>query len=248
MTYRGKVVVVIGAGEGLGGIIARQYAAQGAKLVVVDINENLARETVEDICERKGCGIFLQADVGSVLEVRKLMRQIVEYYGRIDILINCIGPEVINHVDCLSQSEGADLEHYYLKSVLACSKEAIKIMKKTKTGAIVHVITPRLRFVQGTNVSFQRVRKMIVNMVYHLAISTKMSDVKINCISSKCVENHQYERLSSSVKNTGGLCKNVREDIALACLSVTRDTTEYLNGTNIEIDRKFIRKMVYMNK
>lgn len=93
---KGKRAVVTGAGQGIGRETALVLAQEGAVVCVSDINDSRGKETVEEICERGGTGIYIHADVGVPEEIKHLFRTAAERLGSVDILINnaAISPKV----------------------------------------------------------------------------------------------------------------------------------------------------------
>ena len=93
---KGKRSVVTGTGQGIGRETALVLAQEGAVVCVSDINDSRGKETVEEICERGGTGIYIHADVGVPEEIKHLFRTAAERLGSVDILINnaAISPKV----------------------------------------------------------------------------------------------------------------------------------------------------------
>src|SRR5215210_4949963 len=91
MRLDGKVALVTGAGSGIGRATAELFAKEGAKVVVVDLAEDMGEQTVEAIREAGGDSIFVRADVSSADDVARMISRTVEEWGRIDILYNNAG-------------------------------------------------------------------------------------------------------------------------------------------------------------
>jgi NAD(P)-dependent dehydrogenase (short-subunit alcohol dehydrogenase family) len=89
-----KVVLVTGAGQGCGRVIAEDFAARGAAVVVNDIVDSAGKETVERITRVGGTAIYVHADVSVEQEVAALVDAAVGSFGRLDAAINNAGTEV----------------------------------------------------------------------------------------------------------------------------------------------------------
>lgn len=91
MEFTNKIVLVTGAGSGIGRVTAHAFAKEGATVVVSDINPKGGEETVAQIVEAGGEASFVKADVSKYEEVEALMKATVEKYGQLDIAINNAG-------------------------------------------------------------------------------------------------------------------------------------------------------------
>ncbi|WP_030168040.1 MULTISPECIES: SDR family oxidoreductase [Actinomycetes] len=83
-----RVAIVTGSGSGIGRDCARALAAEGAQVIVADINEEMARETVAGICADGGLADAIRVDLGDPLSIEAMVRTTVERFGRLDILHN----------------------------------------------------------------------------------------------------------------------------------------------------------------
>ena len=88
MRFKGKVAIVTGGSKGLGKIIAKQLAQEGASVVINGRDMNALEEAAREIRQESGQITAIQADVSKSGEVKSMIDKVVEDYGRIDILIN----------------------------------------------------------------------------------------------------------------------------------------------------------------
>jgi NAD(P)-dependent dehydrogenase (short-subunit alcohol dehydrogenase family) len=86
-----KVAIVTGAGSGIGRAVAVQYAVEGARVIVSDIDESGGKETVSKIHQSEGDAIFIKADTSSAKDNEALVRKTMEHFGRLDIACNNAG-------------------------------------------------------------------------------------------------------------------------------------------------------------
>ena len=92
--FNGKVVIVTGGGNGIGLVIANRFAAEGAKVVIADINDSAGKRTADKIVNSGGTALSINADVTEEDQVRTLVEKVQNHFGRIDILINNAGISV----------------------------------------------------------------------------------------------------------------------------------------------------------
>jgi len=91
MSWQDKVVIVTGGAVGIGAATAKLFAAEGAKVVIVDLEPSAAQETLRAINAADGEALFMRASVDAEKEVAEVRDAIVERFGRIDVLVNNAG-------------------------------------------------------------------------------------------------------------------------------------------------------------
>ena len=134
----GKVVLVTGAGQGCGRVIAEDFAVRGARVVVNDIADSGA-ETAERIAASGGEARFVRADVGDEGAVQALVAEAVRGFGRLDCAVNNAGAEITGLLADTDADDFATVIATNLEGVRACLKHEIRAMRATGGGAIVNM-------------------------------------------------------------------------------------------------------------
>ena len=140
----GKVAIITGSGVGLGAECGRVMAAQGAKVVIADIDEPAAQATAQAIRDSGGDALAVWVDVSSEDAVRKMVEQVIARYGRIDVLHNNAAiqtPEqrsrdrdVCNvEVDAWDRAMAVNV-----RGAMLCCKHVVPHMLKQGSGSIIH--------------------------------------------------------------------------------------------------------------
>lgn len=246
MDYKDKVVIVTGAGSGIGRAIAQSYAAQGAKVVIAEIDKKLGKETEEIILNSGGQAIFVQVDLCKEADIKKLIRKTVKEYGNIDILINNAGISKWKSLFELEVEEWDHIINTNLRSVFLCSREVARIMKENAGGSIVNIASTRAYMSEANSEAYAASKGGIVALTHALAASLSEHKIQVNCISPGWIETGDYNNLRD-VDHKQHLSARVGKpgDIAKACLYLTMEENNFINGANLVIDGGMTRKMIY---
>jgi 3-oxoacyl-[acyl-carrier protein] reductase len=135
MRLKGKVAIVTGGASGFGEGIVRRFAAEGAKVVIADLNDDAAQKIAREID-----GLAVQTDVSKAADVKALSEAAVARFGDIDILVNNAG---IGHkpqtLDTIEESVFDRIIAVNAKSVFLTAQAIVPRMKARKTGAILNI-------------------------------------------------------------------------------------------------------------
>lgn len=135
MRLQDKVAIVTGGGSGFGAGIARKFAAEGASVVVADING----EAAAGIADQLG-GMAVQADVSDADSVRAMVADVTQRFGRIDIMVNNAGvTHLPGPMEEITEDDFDRVMAVNCKSIYLIAREIVPLMKQAGTGAIVNV-------------------------------------------------------------------------------------------------------------
>src|SRR5690554_3185843 len=129
MTFDNQVAIVTGAAKGIGWGIAKVFSQKGAKVAVVDWDEENGRKTADELCAQGGEAIFVRCDVSNEEQVKAMIDTVVQTFGRLDILVNNAGVGVYKSVLDASSEDWDHCLSVNLKGVFLCCKYAIPHMQ-----------------------------------------------------------------------------------------------------------------------
>jgi len=147
-----KVVLVTGAGRGIGRAIATHCAAAGAVAVVNDINPDTAEATVKAITESGGRAVASIADVAQKMAVQTMHYEILDKFGRVDVLVNNARIEPGGSVLTLDEWNWDRVFGVNLKGPFLCMQTVARGMKEQGGGVIINLLGPQL--MDGRHVAY----------------------------------------------------------------------------------------------
>ncbi len=246
MGHTGKVVIVTGAGRGIGRCVAASYAAEGARVVIAERDRSTGEVAESSIREMGGEASFIMTDISVPDQVAAMVRATVEKYGTIDIVINNAGFGIWKSPLDLTIEEWDSVVNTNLRGAFLCAREAARFMKEHGGGSVVNIASTRAFMSEAGSEAYAASKGGVVALTHALAASLAHSSIRVNCISPGWIETGDYSALRETDHNQHFSGRVGRpEDIARACLFLTGDGNEFINGENIIIDGGMTRKMIY---
>lgn len=239
-----KVVVVTGAGHGIGRGVAIAYAEKGYRVVLADVNEEGCKET-EKLMNGDDGDIIL-TDVSKPESIKQLFHKVEKKYGRLDILINNAGLTAFKQMDELGVDEWDNVINTNLRSVFLGSRAAAHLMRRNNGGSIVNIASTRATMSEPNSEAYAATKGGIVALSHALAVSLADDHITVNSISPGWIEVEDYDALRD-VDHEQHLSKRVGKpsDIGRACLFLTNEENDFVTGENLVVDGGMTRKMIY---
>lgn len=183
MHFFQKTVIVTGGASGIGEAAARTFAAAGAQVAILDLNEQEGNRVVQQLCDTYGpqAAIFAKADVSSEDEVASFVAFVVTKYGRIDVVVNNAATILPKAIEEVAEHEWDRLVAVNLKSVYLMTKHTIVELRKNR-GCIVNMASLNGMIGQRQNAAYAATKGAIIAMTKALALDYAADGVRVNCI------------------------------------------------------------------
>jgi NAD(P)-dependent dehydrogenase (short-subunit alcohol dehydrogenase family) len=178
----GKVVVITGAGRGIGAACARGVARQGAAVVVNDLDADVAEDTATSIVSNGGEAISCVADVSDWAQAGRLIGSCIESFGRIDGLVNNAALYSIGKVDEFDPNVARALVEVNILGPMYCTAHAVKLMLAQGGGSIVNVVSGAHLGLPGMGV-YGATKGAVASLVYNWAMELAGTGVRVNALS-----------------------------------------------------------------
>lgn len=240
------MVIVTGAGQGIGRCIADVYASLGAKVIIAEKDPDLGREAEKSIVSAGRSAFFVQTDISHPEDISELVRTTVELFVTIDILINNAGISETKSPYIITVEEWDVIINTNLRGYFLCSRDVARIMKQRGGGSIVNISSTRAFMSEPDSEAYAASKGGIIALTHAMAASFSPDHIRVNCISPGWIETGDYSKLREkdhSQHLSGRVGKP--EDIAKACLYLTDEENDFVTGANIIIDGGMTRKMLY---
>ena len=245
----GRVALVTGSSQGLGGAIARCMADAGANVVVNYVSDR-SKEKAEKIAEyirSKGReALIIQADVSNEEAVKSMINQAVEHFGRLDILVNNAGINSNLTIDTMEFDEWHRIFNTNMDSGFLCCKHVLPIMREQKHGRIIMISS--MVGQQGAlfgQVHYASSKAAQQGFARTLARAVALDGITVNCVApgthmtetlEAILVTGNPERLQKAIDISCVKRLGTCEDIGYACVYLASDEANYVTGAVLDVN------------
>ncbi|HEX6881631.1 MAG TPA: SDR family NAD(P)-dependent oxidoreductase [Terriglobales bacterium] len=231
-----KVCLVTGGGSGIGRAACLQFAAEGGKVAVVDLNPDHGEETRARISGKGGQAIFAKTDVGNPEEVRAAIEQTVTRWGKIDVVVNDAAMMTFQPILELPDKHFDQVLNVNLRSVFLFCKYSAPHMPPG--GAFVNISSVHAHQTTKNVVPYATSKGGMEAFTRGFAEEIAPRKLRINCIAPGAVDTPMLWD-NPNVKNgtekvSGAIGKP--EDIAAAICFLAADEARFITGTTLVVD------------
>ena len=245
-----KVALISGGATGMGGAASRLFAAEGAKVGILDINAKAGAEAVADIERAGGTACFVQADVSKADQVKRAVDDVSAKLGPITVLFNHAGSIVIKPFLETTEEEWDRLTDINVKSMFLVTKAVLPQMIAAGGGSIV--CTSSISAVAGTpmEVLYDTTKGACHMFARAIAVEFRDRNIRCNAVCPGFVrtphglrEVAELQKLGVDTSEAalaaqqGRICEP--EEVARAALFLASDDASFVNGTHLFVDNGF---------
>jgi 2-hydroxycyclohexanecarboxyl-CoA dehydrogenase len=235
-----NIAIVTGGGQGIGRGIAEKLAAEGATVVVTDLNETTARQTAAGLGR---AAIALPADVTSKASVRAMVAHVQEQLGRIDVLVNNAGWDKAGP---FLDSDEADWDRVIainLYGVLTTSKAVLRVMAEQGSGAVVNLGSDAGRVGSSGEAVYSAAKGGVIAFTKAAAREMARYQVNVNCVCPGPTDTPLFASIGGdNPKLREALIKAIPfrrladpRDLANAVAFLASDEASYITGQTVSV-------------
>jgi meso-butanediol dehydrogenase / (S,S)-butanediol dehydrogenase / diacetyl reductase len=246
MRLKDKVCIVTGGGSGIGRATALLFAAEGARLAVVDKIAARA-ESVAAECNSKAQAIAVDADVASAPAVKQMLERTAARFGRIDVLVNNAGYGIAGSVVDTDESAWDALMAVNVRGVFLCSKYAIPLMKANGGGVIVNTASVVANVGIANRAAYCASKGAVAALTRAIAIDHVRDGIRCNAVAPGTIDTPYFDdilRGSADAEATRNALAarqlmgrlGTPEEIAAGILFLASDESRFATGTILTLD------------
>ena len=248
MRVKDKVAVITGGGSGIGQATAQLFAEEGPKIVIAEINNEGAQETVRLVQEAGGEIVSLEADVSKEADAQKIAATALDVFGKIDILVNNAAAFVFGAVEDTTGEEWDRVLGVNVKGAAFCVKAVIPAMKEGSGGSIVNIASISAFIAQPNYVPYNTSKSALLNFTRCLAMDLAPFNIRVNALCPGVTHTPALEDTMRDSAMTveeanvywGGACFLKRlcqpREVSHGILFLASDDASFVTGTSLLVD------------
>ncbi len=243
----GKRAIITGAASGIGRATAFLFAREGARVAVVDLNEEEGKKVAQKINDEGGQAIFVRCDVTNLSDCQHAVQETTQKLGGVEILFNNAG--VIRRATVLetTEAEWDQVMNVNVKSIFLLSKFAVPIMIESGGGCIINMSSGWGLRGGRKAVSYCAAKGAVVNLTRAMALDHGGDHIRVNCLcpgdvntgmlrnEARQLGQPEAEFLEESADRPLGRIASP-EEIAQAALYLASNAAAYITGSALVID------------
>lgn len=179
----GKVALVTGGGSGLGEAISLGYTQAGATVVIADVNDAAANAVIESVADRPNPPVFIHVDVTSRASIDALVEEVVERFGKIDVLVNCAGSASRHLAEDFPEDVWDRIIALNLKGTFMCCQAVGRKMLAQGSGSIINIASIGASIAYPHTTAYLQSKGAVSQMTRSLALEWIDRGIRVNAIA-----------------------------------------------------------------
>lgn len=255
MRLKDKIAIVTGTSSGIGTSIAERFAEEGARVVCVARREKEGEAGTAAITLQGGQAVFIRCDVSKEEEVNAMVRQVLERFGRIDMLVNNAGVNFVKPFEEMTSDEWDQVIGVDLRGTFLCIKACINTFLQQKSGNVVNVATVHTMACLPGAAPYDAAKWGVVGLTKALAVEYASRGIRFNCLSPGLIDTPIWDDIKAGAEDLDECLSHWRanipmgrpgatREIAQAAVFLASDEASYVTGANLIVDGGMTSQLV----
>ncbi|ECG8590174.1 glucose 1-dehydrogenase [Salmonella enterica subsp. salamae] len=242
MRLKNKIAIITGGASGMGRAEAEAFAAEGATVIVADMNGEMAGEVVAGICASGGVAMAVRTDVTNEADLQNLVSGTIAQYGRIDILINNAG--VFDKYATSLETSGKSWDFIFninVKSVFNLTNLVLPGMIERGQGTIVNIASVAGLVAGKGGAAYTASKHALIGYTKHLASVYGRNGIKINAICPGTISTPLIEASLADIPTDAIPLNRFGQagEVAELAVFLASDEAKFMQGAMVPIDGGF---------
>ncbi len=244
-SLKDRVIIITGAGQGIGRVFAKAFAVAGAKVVIAERNEKTAAAVASEILAANGQALAITTDVADEASIKEMVELVEDEYGRIDVLINNAGifsALEMRPFDQIPLEEWEQVLRVNLTGPFLCARAVLPAMRRAKWGRIINIASGAVRLGRPNYLHYIATKSALMGMSLSMARELGPDNITVNAIlpgatfteiERKTVTPAQKERIVAMQ------CiprPETPQDLVGAALFLASEASGFVTGQSINLD------------
>ena len=191
---RGKVVIVTGAGSGLGEATARAFAAEGCAVACLDINKEAVERVCRSLMEQDVQSMAFQCDMSSAVDIVTTVQAVDAQFGRLDIVVNCAAIDHTLSVEEMTIEQWDAVIDVNLRGPFIMAKTAMQIMRRNHSGHIFNIASTAATRAWANASAYHASKWGLVGFSRGLGVEGRQDGIRVTTIIPGGMRTHFFDR------------------------------------------------------
>lgn len=242
-----RLCIVTGGAKGIGKAVAMLFRREGARVAVVDIDEENGAAVARELDRSGRDAIFVRCDVSKSAEVRAMVRKVREEFGGVDVLVNSAGVTDNATVVTTLEEKWDHVIGVNLKGIYLCCKEVIPLMLERGGGNIVNVGSIASFVGLQNNAAYNASKGGVLMLTRNMAVDFASRNIRVNAVCPGMIMTPMLEDFIKIQPDPAAYVRSVEastpmgrigtaEEVAHAVLFLAADDCRYITGSALMVD------------
>ena len=238
---KNKVVIVTGAGQGIGEATAMRFAKEGCKVVIADFNTESGNAVVEKINTYGENAEFIKVDISNRESVKNIVKEVITKFSRVDVLVNNAGILEDATLKKMSDEQFDRVVNVNMRGTFICTQEVSHIMREQKSGVILNASSVVALYGNYGQTNYVASKAGVIGMTKVWARELGKKGIRVNAVAPGFIQTPIIKDMPEKIIDA--LIEKVPlrrigtpEDVANVYLFLASDLASYMTGTVVGVD------------